>query len=226
MRLLQLNLADKLKYLRKNSGISQTAAMIYLALAEEDSVEPAEDLLQSVLDDLVAEHGSVHSEPDFSKLLAGISRQWVPECSSQAKIFNQVMVAFQQASLQVDNTLARRHPEVWEDVSSQLADMVYAGFLQDVEANVLRQYPRYLEAIAIRLQRLPQDPAKDIQRMRQIAPWWKRYLQWLEEEGTYTPELDNYRWLLEEFRVSLFAQELGTRQKVSVQRLEKAWALV
>ncbi|MBE9549149.1 MAG: ATP-dependent RNA helicase HrpA [Proteobacteria bacterium] len=226
LRLLLLNLGDKLKYLRKNSGISQTASMIYLALAEEGAIEPAEDLLQSVLDDLIAEHGSVRSESEFSQLLAGISRQWVPECSSQAKIFNQVMVAFQQASLQVDNVLARRHPEVWEDVSSQLADMVYAGFLEDVEANVLRQYPRYLEAIAIRLQRLPQDPAKDAQRMRQIMPWWQRYLQWLEDEATYTPELDNYRWLVEEFRVSLFAQELGTRRKVSVQRLEKAWGLV
>ncbi|MCF6224783.1 MAG: ATP-dependent RNA helicase HrpA [Xanthomonadales bacterium] len=225
-RLLLLKLTDKLKYLRKNSGLSQATKMIYLALSEEGHAKPAEDLLLSVLNDLVSGFGNVRSESQFDQLAALVAKQWVPECNKLAQVFNQVMLAYQQAGLQVDTTLAKRFPAVWEDVSSQLEDMVYAGFLEDVDAVVLRQYPRYLEAIAIRLQRLAQDPEKDAVRMQQAAPFWQRYLQWLEEEGTYTPELDNYRWLLEEFRVSLFAQELGTQQKVSIQRLEKAWALV
>lgn len=225
-RLLLLKLTDKLKYLRKNSGLSQSAKMIYLALAEAGVAEPSQDLLLSVLDDLVSDFGSVRSESKFDQLVAMISKQWIPECNKQAQVFNQVMLAYQQAVLQVDAILAEKFPKVWDDVSAQLEDMVYAGFLADVDAAVLRHYPRYLEAIAMRLQRLSQDPSKDSQRMQQIAPFWQRYLVWLEEKGTYTPELDNYRWLLEEFRVSLFAQELGTCQKVSVQRLEKAWALV
>ncbi|MCF6263394.1 MAG: ATP-dependent RNA helicase HrpA [Xanthomonadales bacterium] len=225
-RLLLLKLTDKLKYLRKNSGLSQSAEMIYLALSEDTVTEPREDLLLSVLNDLVSDFGRVSNASQFDQLAALIGKQWVPECNKLAQVFNQVMRAYQQASLQVDALLAEKFPAVWEDVNAQLDDMVYAGFLEDVDAAVLRHYPRYLEAIAIRLQRLQHDPAKDAQRMQQITPFWQRYLQWLEEEGTYTPELDNYRWLLEEFRVSLFAQELGTQQKVSIQRLEKAWALV
>ncbi len=230
VRLLLLNLNDKLKYLRKNSGINQTAAMIYMALAEEDTVNPAEDLLMSVLNDLVTDFindsCSVRSQQEFADLHKLISKGWIPECAALSKVFNQVMVDYQQASLKVNEILEQEHTEVWEDVSSQLADLVYSGFLEDVQAPILRQYPRYLQAIAIRLQRLPYDPVKDNQRMQQIKPCWEKYLHWLEHEGTYTAELDNYRWLLEEFRVSLFAQELGTRKKVSVQRLEKAWMLV
>jgi ATP-dependent helicase HrpA len=225
-RLLLLSLKDKLKYLRKNSGIQNTAAMIYLALAEDTSLEPAEDLLQSVLVDLLSGFGRVRDEAAFSKCLAGISKDWVPECARLSKVFNQVMTAYQAASLAVDDELATKYPEVWEDASSQLADLVYAGFLADVQAPILRHYPRYLEAVSLRLQRLTQDPQKDAKRQAQIQPWWQRYLDYLEAAGDYTNDLDYYRWLLEEYRVSLFAKDLGTRQKVSEKRLEEAWESV
>jgi len=99
-------------------------------------------------------------------------------------------------------------------------------FLADVQAPILRHYPRYLEAVSLRLQRLTQDPQKDAKRQAQIQPWWQRYLDYLEAAGDYTNDLDYYRWLLEEYRVSLFAQDLGTRQKVSEKRLEEAWESV
>jgi len=59
--------------------------------------------------------------------------------------------------------------------------------------------------------------------MLEIDPFWHQYLQLLEQGRDYDSAVDEYRWLLEEFRVSLFAQQLGTRAKVSIQRLQKAW---
>ena len=81
------------------------------------------------------------------------------------------------------------------------------------------------EAVKIRLEKLAADPARDLTRLREIQPWWQRYLGALEHRG-YTPELDRYRWLVEEYRISLFAQELKTTEKVSTKRLEKAWCEV
>jgi ATP-dependent helicase HrpA len=69
-----------------------------------------------------------------------------------------------------------------------------------------------------------QDPNRDLQRLARIQPWWDRYTGALEDGALYDEQLDAFRWLLEEFRVSLFAQRLGTDGKVSEKRLEQAWS--
>ena len=87
----------------------------------------------------------------------------------------------------------------------------------------MEHYSRYLEAMSIRLTSVEKDPHRDAVRMKEIGPFWQQYLQLLEDGRDYDENVDEYRWLMEEFRVSLFAQQLGTRAKVSVQRLQKAW---
>jgi ATP-dependent helicase HrpA len=123
----------------------------------------------------------------------------------------------------LDEKFFNRRPEVYNDMRSQLDDMVYEGFLQDLPPDRLEHYPRYLEAMSIRLESVERDPNRDEVRMREIKPFWQQYLQLLEKGHDYDDVVDAYRWLMEEFRVSLFAQQLGTRSKVSVQRLQKAW---
>jgi len=88
----------------------------------------------------------------------------------------------------------------------------------------LSDYPRYLDAVDLRLDALELDPRRDVQRQAGIDPWWQRYLDHLEAGRPYTPELDAYRWLLEEYRVQVFAQKLRTREKVSAKRLQEAWS--
>ena len=77
--------------------------------------------------------------------------------------------------------------------------------------------------MSVRLVSVEQDPYRDAARMQEIEPFWQQYLQLLELGRDYDERVDEYRWLMEEFRVSLFAQQLGTRAKVSPQRLQKAW---
>jgi ATP-dependent helicase HrpA len=106
---------------------------------------------------------------------------------------------------------------------SQLDDMLYDGFLHELSPSRLEHYPRYLEAMRIRLQSVEKDLHRDAARMQEINPFWQQYLLFLEQGRDYDDKVDEYRWLMEEFRVSLFAQQLGTRAKVSAQRLRKAW---
>jgi ATP-dependent helicase HrpA len=89
----------------------------------------------------------------------------------------------------------------------------------------LQHYPRYLKAVTLRLDKLKGDPARDAQRLAELRPLDQRYARRLAElKGTHDARLEEFRWLLEELRVSFFAQELRTPQPVSVKRIEKAWA--
>ena len=92
-------------------------------------------------------------------------------------------------------------------------------------ANALQHCARYLKAVTLRLDKLRADAARDAQRLAELRPLEQRWLKQLaERRGQPDARLDEYRWLLEELRVSFFAQELRTPQPVSVKRLDKAWA--
>ena len=98
-------------------------------------------------------------------------------------------------------------------------------FLTQTDGSHLSHLPRYLQAITYRLDKFREDPSRDAQRMAQIKtleePFWRLVA---ERKGAMDPNMVSFRWLLEELRVSLFAQSLRTPVPVSVKRLEKAWS--
>jgi ATP-dependent helicase HrpA len=114
--------------------------------------------------------------------------------------------------------------EVAEDVAAQLQRLVPKRFVLDTPYAALQHLPRYLKAVTLRLDKLRADPARDAQRLAELRPLEQRWLRRQAElKGASDPKMDDYRWLLEELRVSLFAQELRTPQPVSAKRLDKAW---
>ena len=123
----------------------------------------------------------------------------------------------------VNGRLESDRPEVFHDIGSQLEDMFYPGFLGDLFPGRLAHYPRYLKALEERMEQLAQDPLRDAKRMALVEPWWSKYLAALEAGQPYGEAMDAYRWLVEEYRVSVFAQRLRTAEKVSEKRLAEAW---
>jgi ATP-dependent helicase HrpA len=110
-------------------------------------------------------------------------------------------------------------------VQAQLQRLCSKRFLVATPWAPLQHLPRYLKAVTLRLDKLRTDPARDASRLAELRPLEQRYLRRLAElKGSADARLDEYRWLLEELRVSLFAQELRTPQPVSAKRLDKAWA--
>ncbi|MFT4172280.1 MAG: ATP-dependent RNA helicase HrpA [Rhodocyclaceae bacterium] len=112
------------------------------------------------------------------------------------------------------------------DIEAQLAQLMPKDFLTAVPYERLAQYPRYLKAIAARIEKLRANPARDGQLMgewRSLAQPWER--DWIAKRkaGVIDPQLEDFRWLLEELRVGLYAQELKTPMPVSVKRLQKIW---
>jgi ATP-dependent helicase HrpA len=114
--------------------------------------------------------------------------------------------------------------DVADDVAAQLQRLVPKRFLLATDWAPLQHLPRYLKAVTLRLDKLRADPARDATRLAELRPLEQRYWRRVAElKGAQHARLDEYRWLLEELRVSLFAQELRTPQPVSAKRLDKAW---
>ena len=89
----------------------------------------------------------------------------------------------------------------------------------------LQHVPRYLKAVSLRIEKLRSNPARDAQCMTQLQPMLQA-LQKFQKAGVHDPRVDEFAWLLQELRVSLFAQELKTPVIVSVKRLEKMLAAI
>jgi ATP-dependent helicase HrpA len=124
------------------------------------------------------------------------------------------------------------HPSA-SDVRLQMAMLLTPGFVSATPWEWLRHVPRYSQAVERRVQRMLTGGAAGVERdrplMDQVRPFWVAYLDratQFNEQGRDDAALIEFRWLIEEFRVSLFAQELGTIVPVSAKRLEKKWAEV
>jgi len=117
-----------------------------------------------------------------------------------------------------------------QDIKQQIGDLTTVGFLTKTPWGWLRQYPRYFAAACARLEKLPKNGVPRDRGNQDLIlacmSRWKQRAASHSERDFYDPQLDHYRWLIEEFRVSLFAQQLGTAMPVSEQRLEAQWAKV
>jgi ATP-dependent helicase HrpA len=109
-----------------------------------------------------------------------------------------------------------------KDIQSQLSYLVYQGFIHNTPEQALKRMPLYFQAIGQRLDKMTSDPMRDKEWMVEVQPHWQRYLN---NTGKDTSEsLNEYRWMIEEFRISLFAQGIKTAYPISAKRLEKQWA--
>ncbi|HYP70805.1 MAG TPA: DUF3418 domain-containing protein, partial [Variovorax sp.] len=116
-------------------------------------------------------------------------------------------------------------PEATQDAAQQLQRLVGKRFVADTPWAALQHFARYLKAITLRLDKLRADPARDTAKLGELKPQEQRYWRLVaERKGVVDERMSEFRWLLEELRVSFFAQELRTPQPVSIKRLDKAWA--
>ena len=111
------------------------------------------------------------------------------------------------------------------DAGNQLQKLMPKGFVAAAPWAQLQHYARYLKAITTRLDKLRTDPARDATKLQELQPLEQRYWRLVaERKGQQDARMQEYRWMLEELRVSFFAQELRTPYPVSSKRLDKVWA--
>jgi ATP-dependent helicase HrpA len=114
---------------------------------------------------------------------------------------------------------------VQSDIQSQLQGLIHKRFIADNEYSQLSHFPRYLKAINVRLEKLRGNPSRDAQLMAEWQSAASQFQRTLKNQAgkNNDPRMTEFRWMLEELRVSLFAQELRTPMPVSAKRLQKVW---
>jgi ATP-dependent helicase HrpA len=145
-------------------------------------------------------------------------------------LMRRLFESYHRAQLSIEEHSSPRWPEALADIQSQLAGLTGPRFLVLTPYAWLEHYPRYFDAICVRLDRLASGGLdRDRQGMEALRPFLEAYYrrcQEMKKSAPYDAELEQFRWMLEEFRVSLFAQTLGTSLTVSAKRLEKQWTKV
>lgn len=137
------------------------------------------------------------------------------------RLLAEVVESVFQAKRRLGNLQGKDLTEIRQDIEEQISGLVYPGYLAATPPEWLLEYPRYFKAIAQRLEKLPQQAGRDLENLRTITKFQSIVKKVIQSSCAQSPAGVEFRWMLEELRVSLFAQTLGTRVPVSVKRLEK-----
>jgi len=112
------------------------------------------------------------------------------------------------------------------DIRNQLKALLPSGFIASTRLSRLKEFPRYVKAISARLDKFSVNPAKDAQWQQELQNWWQAWQARMAadaQRGVFEPRIDEFRWMLEELRVSLWAQQLKTPYPISFKRLARYW---
>jgi ATP-dependent helicase HrpA len=227
-RLISWRLGTSFKPLTRDLPQWQRMTLHYLSLGTQDQLR--EELLDAILDRaFLNEERLPRSRADFDQWLERGKNRLATARVEVGEIAAAILAAYHEVRRILSGELSPVWAEAVADLRQQLARLVYPGFLRQTPPDWLLHLPRYLRAMASRLQKIRQAPDKDQQRsaamIRLSEECWRQWERNTKRELT-DPELIQFRWLLEELRVSLFAQELKTIAPVSVKRLEEQWARV
>jgi len=216
------------KYLKKQLFVDN-AAKLALAGAKLERESLVDALIESGLWQLLDSRELPRSPEAFSKIQREVTTKWVPHV---LEIGNHLTLAV-KAAAEVRSVLARYQPQEYAasrgDMEKQITSLFDVKALVETPTEWISYYPRYLKALLHRAERLSAQGGKDEKSMAMLQPQLDRLAKGMKDYPgveVLSPEAVRFRWMLEEFRVSLFAQQLGTKLPVSAKRLDQQWQSV
>jgi ATP-dependent helicase HrpA len=228
-RLLAIALAERMKQARRQLPAQPRVALLYAAIesaaprdraGRKDGDILREDLVDGAFAALTAEGlSTIRDAGAFERRRDAIAKQLFPEAMARLGQAESILARVAEVRAKLDARLVGWARGNLDDMQSQLASLVAPGFLRATPPAALAEYPRYLRALALRAERALRDPTRDQARMLELKPF-SDALDAAARAGLLAdPRWQSLRWDLEELRVSLFAQELGTRGGVSPKKL-------
>jgi ATP-dependent helicase HrpA len=208
--------------------VQPKSALLYAAIesasprtdAIKDSDRLRADLVDGAFAALTAEGlGGIRDARAFAAQRDDIGKALFPEAMARLQQAEAILGLVAEVRAKLESKLVGWASGNIDDMRAQLAALTPPGFLRDVPADVLAEYPRYLKALALRAERAQRDPMRDQARMLEIKPFADALADAVEQGRDDEDAWQALRWDLEELRVQLFAQELGTRGGVSAKKL-------
>jgi ATP-dependent helicase HrpA len=236
-RLFALQIKDALKYLEKNLPDLQKMAVTFMQVGKHADAsvssgaggsggtveELREQIISLALDRAFLLDPLPTDEFAFKRRIDEGRGRLTLIATEVARLSASILAEYATAARKIKDS--KNVPEASADAAQQLARLMPRRFLSLTPWSALQHFARYLKAITARLDKARTDPARDAARLSELRALEQRYWRLVaERKGVMDARQQEFRWLLEELRVSFFAQELRTPQPVSVKRLEKAWA--
>jgi ATP-dependent helicase HrpA len=219
-RLFALQLKEQLKFLEKNIPGLQQMGMQFMALGTQEELR--DQIIQAGLDRACLQEPLPKNADEFNTRKEEGKARLNLLVNEIARLVGQILAEYHALPKKLQGIKA--HAQAAADIQSQLQALIGKRFVVETDYTQLAHFPRYLKAINVRIDKLRADPARD---QRLMAEWNQVALPWQRAQksgaGKNDPKMAEFRWLLEELRVSLFAQELRTPMPVSVKRLQKVW---
>jgi len=221
LRLFRLALREQVRFQEKHLPELTRMGMLYMNLGT------LEELRDQIIDCALAEACLAEPWPtdaaEFQARCANAKTRLGLLVGEAARLTLTILTDW--SALQKKLPQAKPHTGAHNDLQQQCAALMAREFVRATPNAQRPHLPRYLKAMSARIDKLRRDPARDARLMQDIAPLLTNYQRARAAlKGAPDPALDDFRWLLEELRVALYAQELRTPMPVSVKRLEKAWA--
>ena len=219
-RLFALQIKDALKYLEKNIPDLQKMSVAFMPLGTSEELK--QQILGVALDRAFLLEPLPNDEASFKRRVDEGTGRLTLIANEVARLAGVILLEFGAATRKVKDT--KNALDATADCAQQLQRLIPKHFMTTTPWPQLQHCPRYLKAITLRLDKYRADPARDAQRLAELKPLEQKYWRLVaERKGQTDARMQEFRWLLEELRVSFFAQALRTPQPVSVKRLEKVW---
>jgi len=221
-RLFMLQLREQARYLEKNLPGLRDMALRFAAIGDAGDLK--DQLVAAAFDRACLGDPLPRTAGEFVRRCEEARARLVLIAQEIARLVGAILAEHQALAKKLQ--AAKAFPEVVRDIEAQLARLLTKDFVLATPYERLQHFPRYLKAAVLRLDKLRGDPARDARLQSEYTPLEQA---WLREDakqrrlGACDPQLDQVRWLLEELRVQLFAQELRTPVPVSAKRLQKLW---
>ena len=224
-RLMRFELKEQMKQLEKGLPNFNQYALAFRAIISPDDLR--DDILTAIADRaFIGEDDLPRTNDAFMKLKAR-ARTRLPAVTQAVVRQAQIIATEYQSLMNSQAKIPATVNRLKKDVEQQVQLLVYKNFFSHTPWEYLTHIPRYLKALNLRIQKQPAQPDRDGKNAASVGMLWQKWqdkVNQLQQAGSLIPpDLQGYRWLIEELRVSLFAQELKTPFPVSIKRLEKTW---
>ncbi len=221
LRLFKIGLKEQLKFLAKNITELTQMSMLYMPLGTQ------EELKQYILDCALTQAALFEPWPvdqaSFEARKLAAKEKLGLLVNEVARLAQQILEQYHASQKKL--VAIKPHKQAYEDMLNNQAALMRKDFLIAYNMAHLNHFVRYLKADWVRIDKLRADPQRDARLMHEMLPMQVNYQRAFNQlKGRSDERLEDFRWLLQELRVALFAQELRTPMPVSLKRLQKAWA--
>ena len=223
--LLKKALQKEVRYLQKNLPHIKESMLIFSPLGQKEVL--LNDLLNAILDKVFLDGRPLpRSKAEFEHCMVAHKQQLISIANEMANQLYRVLSSYQGVAKRMKGSIPLPWTRVYGDIKVQLESLIYPGFIGNTPLFWLGQLPRYFKGVEVRLERFQNHLNKENSYVTQLEGLWQTYSRQKkahDDKSLYDPELIKYRWMLEEYRISLFAQSVGTLEPISDKRLNKQW---